>query len=455
MEAKAEARGAGGERGESGGVVREGLPPGPRLPKLAVTGWYLSDPWGCIRSTRAKHGDLFTLRVMNGDVVMGCTPAHAKQVFSADPVGFRAFAVGALVPILGEGALLVSSGEPHRRQRKLLQPPFHGARMRAYGQAMREVTLAYVGELKAGKDVKIHQVTTGISLDVILRTVFGIDAGALSEGRRLLRSVLDGFSPLVLFSKQFQHPLFPPWRRLVAAQREMDGMIEGEVKRRRERGEHGEDILGMLLDAAWEDGSPMTPREIRDQLLTLLVAGHETTAISLAWAVHEVYRRPWVLKRLRDEVEGLGEDPAPDALARLPYLSAVCDESLRYRTILGDVIRELAVPFEFGGWRLPAGACVGVGIEAIHRDPSIYPEPESFDPEHFLGKKPGPFEFLPFGGGHRRCIGAAFSDYEARVVLGTLVAKLDLRPLIEDVRVRRNVTMGPKHGVPAAVLAVR
>jgi cytochrome P450 len=451
-EARTEARG-GSEEGR--GAVREGLPPGPRWPKLAVTGWYLSDPWGCIRSCRERYGELFTLRVMNGDVVMGCTPAHAKEVFTGDPMGFRAFAVEALVPVLGEGALLVASGEPHRKQRKLLQPPFHGARMRAYGEAMKEVTRAHLGGLKAGKDARMHQVTTRISLDVILRTVFGLDAGALSEGRRLIQAVLDGFSPLVLFSRQFQHRLFPPWRKLVAAQEAMDRMIEAEVNQRREKGEHGEDILGMLLDATWEDGAPMTAREIRDQLLTLLVAGHETTAISLAWAIHEVYRRPWVLKRLREEVEGLGEDPAPDALAKLPYLSAVCDESLRYRTIVTDVVRELAVPFEFGGWRVPAGACVSVGIEAIHRDPAIYPEPESFAPEHFLEKKPGPFEFLPFGGGHRRCLGAAFSDYEARVVLGTLVAGLELRPLVEDVRVRRNVTMGPKHGVPVEVLAVR
>ncbi|MCU0659230.1 MAG: cytochrome P450 [Polyangiaceae bacterium] len=443
------------EQREESEVVREGLPPGPGWPRLALTGWYVKDPWGCIRSARGRYGDLFTLRVMNGDVVVGCTPAHARQVFSADPGNFRAFAVDALGPVLGEGALLVSSGETHRRQRKLLQPPFHGSRMRAYGRAMREVALEHGRALRAGKDARVHRTTTAISLDVILRTVFGVEAGAMAEGRQLLIDVLEGFSPMVVFSRKFQHPLFPPWRRLERALGVLDARIEEEVRQRRGRGEHGEDILGMLLDARWEGGEPMTAKEIRDQLLTLLVAGHETTAIALAWAIHEVYRRPWVLKRLREEIEGLGGDPEPEALARLPYLSAVCDETLRLRAVVPDVVRQLTQPFEYGGWRLPAGACVSVEIEAIHRDPGLYPEPDAFQPERFLERKPGPFEFLPFGGGHRRCLGAAFSDFEARVVLGTLVTRLDLRPLLEEVPARRNVTMGPRHGVPVEVLAVR
>lgn len=434
-------------------AVREGLPPGSRLPALAQTYWFLSRPRDCLETMQRAYGDTFTVRAMNGTIVMGCTPAHAKQMFAGEPGGFRPFAVGALAPVLGEGSLLVAWGEPHRRQRKLLQPPFHGARMRAYGQTMRDVTMAHIGRLRPGEELRMHDVTSAIALDVILRAVFGLAGDALDEGRELMKAVLEGFSPLVVFSRQFQHPLFPPWRRYQAAQTRVDALIARVVGERRARNEHGEDILGMLLDARWEDGEPMSVQEIRDQLLTLLVAGHETTAISLAWAVHEVYRRPEMLKKLRDEVAALGPDPDPDALAKLPYVGAVCDESLRYRPIVTDVLRELDRPFEYGGYRVPAGACVSVAIEMIHRDPAVYPDPDTFRPERFLEKKPGPFEFLPFGGGHRRCIGAAFSDHEARIVLATLVAHLDLKPLAEDQRIRRNVTMGPRLGVPARVLS--
>jgi cytochrome P450 len=327
--------------------------------------------------------------------------------------------------------------------------------MRAYGRTMQQVAEDHIASLRPGDELRAHEVTTRISLDVILRTVFGVDGGALDEGRRLLRGVLEGFSPLLAFTDLVHHPLFPPWRRLRRAQAAYDALVERLVRERRASKEHGEDILGMLLDATWEDGAPLTTREIRDQLLTLLVAGHETTAISLAWATHDLYSQPAVLARLRAELEPLGPSPEPEALARLPYLSGVCDESLRLRPIVSDVLRTLVEPFEFGGYLLPAGASVSVAIEQIHADPAIYPDPSSFRPERFLDKKPGPFEFLPFGGGHRRCIGAAFSDYEARIVLGTLASRLDLQPLGTDQRVRRNITMGPKRGVPVRVLRRR
>jgi cytochrome P450 len=267
--------------------------------------------------------------------------------------------------------------------------------------------------------------------------------------------MLGGLSPLLLFSRQLQRSFFPPWRRFLAAQAELTKLIERQVTSRRQSGAHGRDIFGLLLDARWDDGEPLSLSQIRDHLLTLLVAGHETTAISLAWAVHDVYRNPQVLRRLRDELDTLGQDPDLEALATLPYLGAVCDESLRLRPIITDVQRTLVDPFEFGGHPLPAGVAAGVAIETIHSDPTIYPEPDQFRPERFLERRFSPFEFLPFGGGHRRCLGAAFSNHEARIVLATLVSRLDLESLVLDTRVRRNITMGPKHGVPIRILGPR
>jgi cytochrome P450 len=316
---------------------------------------------------------------------------------------------------------------------------------------MRQVTLSHIETLRAGTEIRAHDLTTAISLDVILRTVFGMDGDALVEGRSVVRAVLHQASPLLMFARPFQRPWFPPWRELQRAKAAYDAMIARIVVERRKSGLHGEDILGMLLDARWDDGSEMTIAEIRDQLLTLLVAGHETTAISLAWAIYDVYRDRAIVRRLREEIDALGPGPEPESIARLPYLSAVCDETLRMRPIITDVARTLVSPMEFGGYMIPAGASVGVAIELIHQDETIYPHPDQFRPERFLDKKPGPFEFLPFGGGHRRCLGAAFSDYEARLVLATVVSRFDLEPRREDRRSRRNVTMGPKHGVMVRV----
>ncbi|RYE88885.1 MAG: cytochrome P450, partial [Myxococcales bacterium] len=299
---------------------RVGLPPGPRLPAAVQTAWFLGDPRGFNRRMRRRHGDQFTVSALNGQVVVGCTPAHARQMFTADPDVFRTFATDTLGSVLGDGSVLVTWGTPHKRLRKLLQPPFHGARMRGFARTMQQVTRDHVARLRPGQTVKMHDVTTGISLDVILRTVFGVDGDAMDEGRELLRTVLAMVSPLVLFSSQFQRDWFPPWRRLQGARRSYDAMVARLVAGRRASGEHGEDILGMLLDASWDDGEPLTVDEISDQLLTLLVAGHETTAIALAWAVHDLYQQPAALGRLRDELAPLGPDPEPEAVTRLPFL---------------------------------------------------------------------------------------------------------------------------------------
>jgi cytochrome P450 len=400
---------------------------------------------------RARFGDLFTVRAHNGTIVMGCTPAHAQEVFGADPAIFRTFGTEALGPVLGRGSLLVVSGDEHKRQRKLLQPPFHGARMRAYGATMAEVARTHVARLPRGAEVRAHGLTTSITLDVILRTVFGLDGEALARGRAVIGRVLDDFSPLLVFSRHLQHPLFPPWRRFLRAQADFVALLDDVIERRRRDRGHGDDVLGLLLDARWDDDRALTTHEIREMLLTVLVAGHETTSISLAWAIHDLYRDRALVRRVRDEIDALGPTPDPEALAKLPLLGAVCDESLRLRPIVTDVLRTLVEPFEYGGSRLPPGVTVSVAIEAIHADPRVWDEPDRFAPDRFLGRRPGAFEFLPFGGGHRRCLGAAFSDYEARIALATIVSTVDLEPTVVDERVRRNVTMGPKRGVPVRV----
>jgi cytochrome P450 len=211
---------------------------------------------------RERFGDPFTARGLNGVVVMGCSPEHAKQLFTADPAIFRTFGTATLTPILGAGSVLLTWGEPHKRSRKLLQPPFHGARMRAYGSAMQDVARAAFASRAPGTRMKAHDVTTQISLDVILRTVFGMSGDALPGGRAMLRGLLDGISPAFIFSRQLQTTLLPAWRRLLQARAAYDASIARIVDERRRSGVHGEDILGMLLDATYDDGREMTAAEI-------------------------------------------------------------------------------------------------------------------------------------------------------------------------------------------------
>jgi cytochrome P450 len=201
-----------------------------------------------------------------------------------------------------------------------------------------------------------------------------------------------------------------------------------------------------MLDLRYQDGTHISDEDIRDELYTVLLAGHETTAAALAWALYELGRRAAVLARLRAEIDALGPDPAPERIAKLPYLSAVCNETLRLHTILGEVGRMLAAPLDMLGCTLPPGDAVVISIISIHHDPSLYPDPEAFIPERFLERTYGPFEFLPFGGGHRRCLGAALSDYEMRIALAEIAMSWDFEPAAAERDVRHDIGLGPKHG---------
>ncbi|MDQ3035426.1 MAG: cytochrome P450 [Myxococcota bacterium] len=442
------------------------LPPGPRSSLLA-TMQIIRDPYATQRALRARYGDVVTFPSLNGVLVLGHTPAFAKAVFTADPDRFGAWATETLSAVLEPRSLLVSSGEQHKRDRKLLTPPFHGARMRAYGTQTRALARAGLdARFAPGAQVTTQDVTTAITLDVILATVFGVQPGpAEDEGRAILGQVVREFHPAILFTKKLHTTLFPPWRRFLVTRERFRAWLGARIAEAHERmraGAGDESVLGLMLAARYDDGTEMSDSDIAVQLVTLLIAGHETTSIALAWAVHWLLRDPAALARLRAELDALGPDADPESIAKLPYLGAVCDETMRMNPIITEVLRALKKPLRVPGpdgaeIEVPAGIGVGVGIAAIHEDPAIYPEPHRFRPERFLERKYGPFEHLPFGGGHRRCIGAAFAMYEMKLVLATMVSEWNLelaRPGAER-PVRRNVTMGPEHGVPIRVLGRR
>ncbi|MEX2048537.1 MAG: cytochrome P450, partial [Gemmatimonadota bacterium] len=327
-----------------------------------------------------------------------------------------------------------------------------GERMRAYGSVMVEAARRAFAGLRPGEPFVAIERTTEISLEAIVRAVFGVEEPTrVVEWQRAIRATLDAAKPMFLFSKVTQRAPFGlgPWAAFLRASGEADRLLFEQIERTRPHTRGREDILSLMIEARYEDGGAMTDDHIRDELRTLLIAGHETTAITLAWALYAVHRDASVKARLLSELDALGPDPAPDELARLPYLAAVVDETLRRFPVVDTVFRVLRRPWRFGGYELPAGMAIGALILLVHRRDDIYPEPDAFRPERFLEGKPKPHEYLPFGGGHRRCIGAAFSHFESCVALATIMREVDLE-LCEpgEIRVtRRNVTLGPGGGV--------
>jgi cytochrome P450 len=424
-----------------------GLPAGPHF--SLVQGWkFIFRPRRYYAWLRQHYGNVVTLDTPEAPLVLTLTAEGARQVLTSDPAGYDAWQKEAFTGIVGAGSLWVLEGSRHRRERKLLMPAFHTQNVCNFGRVIREITLCHTDGWRPDQRIRAYDAMLNISRDVILRMVFGIEGGPLLvEGRRVLTKLLETVHPLIAFMSAFQAWWFPPWHRFKQARRQFSRFVTRCAAEHRAAGSELNDVLGILAAARHEDGTPLSDDEIRDELETILLAGHETTAVALTWALYELARHPSVLRRLRDELDALGPDPDPDVLVKQRYLGAVCDETLRLHTILTEVARMCNTPLKLSGYTLPKGTGVGVAICAIHQDPGIFPEPEKFLPERFIERSYSPFEFLPFGGGHRRCIGAAFSDYEMRIALATVVTRWELEALGKERDARHNIGMGPKHGV--------
>ncbi|QRN97214.1 cytochrome P450 [Archangium violaceum] len=428
------------------------LPPGPLSFAPLQTLRFMRDATGFMRECRTRYGDPFTAPLPVGNVVVTGDPEGIREIFSADPALFEPLGNLILAPAVGDNSLLLMGGQRHKRERKLLMPPFHGERMRAYGQMMRDLTLESTGTLRPGGTFRAQDITQAISLEVIIHAVFGIkEPERVRRYREVFASYMESYTPLLMAARPLRRSFggMGPWARFQRHVAELDQLLTEELATRRGREESHIDILSLMLAARDEDGQPMKDEELKDELRTLLIAGHETTAIGMAWALYHLHRNPETLERLVAELAPLGATPEPEALMKLPYLGAVCDESLRLHPVLAVVGRRTLAPFTLRGRELPAGTGIMAAICLAHVDPKLYPEPDRFRPERFLERKFTPFEYLPFGGGARRCIGAAFAQYEMRVVLGTLLAahRFSLASDKPERPVRRNVTIGPGGGV--------
>jgi cytochrome P450 len=436
-------------------------PPGPRAPAVAQTLRWLSRPIPMLESCARRYGDAFTIRLSAfPPIVLFSDPAAVKEIFTGDPENLRAGEANVvLAPFVGNDSLLLTDGARHRRKRRLMMPPFHGERMQLYGQTMRDVTDHVMAAWPLGSAFPIHAETQRITLDVILRAVFGLDEdGTLAE---LRTRIVEGANVVtdhpMLMMKALQRDLGPltAWRRVTQMRDRVDAMLYAEFARRRaEERTDRTDVLTLLLAARDEDGEPMSDSELRDEMVTLLLAGHETTATTLAWTLHYMLAHPAVHARVRDEVAAhvAADDRIPES-GDLPFLDAVIKETQRLMPIIPMVGRRLHAPTTIGGRALPAGVVAAPSMYLTHRRPELWDEPAAFRPERFLGKRPTPYEFFPFGGGNRACLGAAFATFEMKVVLARMLARTEMRvvPGYQARIVRRGVAFAPSEGMPVVV----
>jgi cytochrome P450 len=348
-------------------------------------------------------------------------PEAIREIFTGDEGDLRGGESStALRPILGTSTILALDGAHHERQRRLMMPPFHGERMLAYGDTMRAIADRAIERWPIGRAFPVHHEMQAITLEVILRTVFGAEGPRLDALRVLVQRFARVATNVLWLWPPLQVDLGPlsPWGRVRRLRRDLDAFLYAEFAHRRAEGTGGRhDVLSLLLAARDEAGEPMSDAELGDQMMTLLFAGHDTTATSLAFALHNVLRHPEVLDRLRTDV----------AQGRLEYAEATAKETLRLNPIVTEVGRVLSRPMRIGGWDLPAGVSATPCIYLAHRRPDVWPDPERFDPERFVGRRPSPYEFLPFGGGVRRCLGMAFALYEMKIVLAQVLSRVELR----------------------------
>jgi cytochrome P450 len=440
-----------------------GLPPGPDAPPLLQGLRWVQWPIPFLEECGRRWGDAFTVRLPGRPpLVMVSHPDAIKDLFTGSEDDLRAGEANyVLEPLLGRHSLLLLDGSEHLRERRLLLPPFHGERMQAYGETMQAIARRAIDAWPVRRAFAIHPEMQSITLDVILRTVFGLDEGPKLEALRaeLVELLAVSANPqLLLAAAQARQGGNGALRGAVARPMEVrarvDALLFAEIARRRAANDDGRtDVLSLLLAARDEDGRPLPDQALRDELITLLVAGHETTATSLAWAVHHVLAHPEVRARLGAELASLAGEMTPEAVMRLDVLDAVAKETLRLTPIVPLVGRRLTRPLRIGGLDLPAGIVAAPCIVLAHRRPERWPEPLAFRPERFLEKKPTPYEFLPFGGGVRRCLGAAFALYEMKIVLAEVMTRVVLRaaPGYQVRVVRRSVTLAPSEGMPVVV----
>jgi cytochrome P450 len=442
----------------SGQISSVALPPGPGI--VATLG-FVRNPFRFLDECGRRYGDWFTVRVPGvSPFVFTSDPAAIREIFQGDPEHLHAGKANRpLGAFMGERSVLFLDGQAHLHERRLVLPAFHGERMRAYGPVMRSIALDAIARLPVGERFAVHPSMRSLTFEVIMRAVFGLDESAESARlkdliARLFALYAGRFGSLFQLSA-FRIDLGPrsPWGRVVRLNREMELALFAEFARRRAWSQESRnDILSMLLQARDENGTPMSDAVLRDEMMTLLLAGHETTAASLAWAMYELAQHPEVVRAARDELSRLPDHADP---ASMHYLDAVVNETMRLCPVVPNIGRELQTPMKIAGRELPPGVVVAPCIYLAHRRADAWPDPEKFDPRRFVDSRPGPYAFFPFGGGTRRCLGAAFATYQMKIVLSEMIKRFDLVPASGYTAqpARTSIAIGPTEGMPVVLKA--
>jgi cytochrome P450 len=446
------------------------LPNPVKTPSFLQRIQWVTDPVGYMEKAAQQYPDIFTAKVVGfGDTLVFVQhPQAIQEILINDRKKFAALGGqnSILLPIVGNNSLLLLEGERHRRQRQLLMPPFHGERMRAYGELIRHLTEKVWSQLPQKQPFFARTVMQEISLQVMLQVVFGLYEGERYQQLKHLLGLFTGLfeSPLMsgfLFFPFLQKDLgaWSPWGRFLRQRQQIDEILYAEIAQRRAQTDLNRvDILSLLMAARDEEGQAMTDQELRDELITLLLAGNETTASAMAWGLYWIHRLPEVREKLLQELDSLGDSPDPMSVVRLPYLTAVCNETLRIRPVVMLTFpRVVQEPVELLGHQLEPDTIVLGCMYLTHQREDLYPQPKQFKPERFLERQFSPYEFMPFGGGVRRCIGEALAVFEMKLVLATILSRyqLALTSNQPEQPQRRGVTLAPSGKVKMIITGER
>jgi len=404
---------------------------------------------------RNTHGDLAAMPFQGRDHVLVMTPESAREVFTQDPDMYDAFWKESVAGMNGQDSHWVLIGERHRRERLLFSPAVDANHYRAYGNVIREIARRRFDRWQPGKTLKAVDTTMMISLDAIMRLVFGVDEGkVMEEGCKLVHTLTHTAHPLIVFYPKLQRPWFPLWWLYVNAKKNLYAWMQKLLDDRRANQVNVGDVMGVLMKANDAKGNTVSDEHICNQLLSVLTAGQMTTAVALAWALYELGRYPEITTKLRAELDAAGPEPDPSLiLTSMPYLDANIKETIRLHPILSECARIPMEPVRIRRRTVQPGQALVVSIVSIHHNPDTYPEPDSFKPERFVERKFSIYEFLPCSGEHRLCRGAGLAEYTLRLALAEAVTHWDFETAGVDKDIRHDLAMGPKYGVPLHIIA--
>ncbi|NDJ22863.1 cytochrome P450 [Nostoc sp. B(2019)] len=441
-----------------------------KTPSLLQKIQWVADPVKYMESAAQEYPDIFTANIIGfgNTLVFVNHPQGQQEILTNDRKKFAALGKEnrILQPLIGDYSVIMLEGDRHRRRRQLVMPSFHGDRMRGYGELICNITKKVFNQLPTDKPFSARSATQDISLQVILQTVFGVHEGEKSQQLKQRLAIMadlfrSPFTSSFLFFPFLQKDLgaWSPWGKFLRDRQQLDELLYAEIaERRRNNDAQRIDILSLLMSAHDEAGNSMTDQELRDELMTLLFAGYETTATAMAWSLYWVHQKPEVREKLIKELDTLGDSPDPMSIFRLPYLTAVCNETLRIHPVaMLTFPRMVQEPVELLGYSLEPGTIVVGCMYLTHQREDLYPQPKQFKPERFLERQFSPYEFIPFGGGVRRCLGEALAVFEMKLVLATILSRYQLARADNQPEVprRRGVTLAPARGVQMVITGKR